>query len=417
MKLKYGPYSPSRLDVSTCGYRFFREYIKKDVTKSADTTVQDRGSAVHEVLDYMTHKIKTNPDYNFEYNEIRQVVSNSVNRHPAAQKSIDIILKCAENYMRKPPKTLTDDAETELRLAIKYEDGEFKECSYTDENAFARGRADIMMISDDTTTALVYDHKTQLNIEAGDTFQMGFYAWVISKIYPFLREVDTILHFSQYGYYSKPTRWMVRMSPEDIENMPEGEKENCRSLMQVEECILAEIMVVESRTSFDPLPSNSCQYCPVISECPAILSKFDICEDIGNRHATPKKGTGLIKEILDTHTAIEAAKTVHVLETYLKTLNKEISEYTKKTGTIVLPSGIAFGHRINMSHDWDFLNKKGREEALKIFEEHKEDFKEYVGFSSTFSKKLLKNNNTALVAEIMKLLPEKGTTKFGSYKL
>ena len=417
MKLKYGPYSPSRLDVSSCGYRFYREYIKRDVPKLVSSPVQDRGSAVHEILEYMTDQIKINPDHNFTQHEIRKSIADAVNKHPAAQKSVDVLIKCAENYMRNPPRTLTDDAETELRLAIKHEDGEFKECSYNDENAFARGRADIMMISDDTTTALVYDHKTQLNIEAGDTFQMGFYAWVISKIYPFLREVHTVLHFSQYGYYSKPTRWMVRMSPEDIENMPAGEKENCRSLMLVEEHILTEVEIAESRTNFDPLPSNSCQYCPVISECPAILGKFDICEDSGNRHATPKKGTGLIKEVVDASTAVEAAKTAHVLETYLKTLNKEISEYTKKTGEIALPSGIAFGHRISLAPDWDHFNKTGRKDILDLFEKHGEDFKDFVGFSSTFSKKLLKNKNTALVSEVMKLLPEKGSTRFGSYKL
>ena len=417
MKLKYGPYSPSRLDVSSCGYRFYREYVKKDAPKSHSTAVQDRGSAVHEVLDYMTNKIKINPNYNFQHDEIRRVVSAAVNKHPASQKSIDIILKCAENYVRNPPKTLTEDAETELRLAVKYENGEFKECSYDDEDAFGRGRADIMMISDDTTTALVYDHKTQLNIEPGDTFQMGFYAWVISKIYPFLREVDTILHFSQYGHYSKPIRWMVRMSPEDIENMPEGERENCRSLKLIEEYILTEVEVSESRVDFSPSPSNSCQYCPVIAECPAILNSFDICEDAGNRHATPKKGTGLIKKVVDASTAVEAAKTAHVLDTYLKSLTKEISEYTKKTGQIALPSGIAYGHRASTSPDWDFFNKSGRESVLELFEKHGEDFKEYVGFSSTFSKKLLKSNNTSLVSEVMQILPEKGTTRFGSYKI
>ena len=99
-------------------------------------------------------------------------------------------------YINRPPAILTTDAETELRFAVKfelddagnvvtYEDpritrhykipGKFDvegnqvweerpvirpkivPCDYNDPDALARGRADIMMISDDTTYAMVYD--------------------------------------------------------------------------------------------------------------------------------------------------------------------------------------------------------------------------------------------------------------------
>jgi len=411
MNLKYGPYSPSRLEVATCGYRFYREYIKKDLKKKRSTQIQDRGSAVHDILEYMTNKIKVNPDHVFSRMEIQAQVAEAVNRFPAAYEVMETVLKCAENYIQRPPRTLTDDAETELRLAVEYRDGAFVECDYDDPKAFARGRADIMMISDDTTSALVYDHKTQLNIETADTFQMGFYAWVISKIYPFLREVNTILHFSQYGHYSKPFRWMVRLSKEELEAMPVEDRNNCISLETVEAEILSRIDVVETTTDITPTPNDKCQYCPLIGECPVIEELFSI----ENGQVTPRKG--LTAKVVDTTSATKAASAIHVLETYLKDAKKELSKYTAKTGSIALPSGIHYGYRPTLSLDWDHLNKKGRKPILEILEKHGVDFKDFTGFSSTFSKKLLKSENQALIAEIINLIPEKGMTKFGSYKL
>src|SRR5688572_25405175 len=104
-------------------------------------------------------------------------------------------------YLKRPPAKLVKDATTEMRLAVKYEDGAFVECDYDDPEAFARGRADIMFISDDMSTAVVYDHKTQYNKEEADTFQMGFYAWVIAKQNPFLKEIHTVMHFVRFGDY------------------------------------------------------------------------------------------------------------------------------------------------------------------------------------------------------------------------
>ena len=411
MKVKFGPYSPSRLETANCRYRFKKDYIDYEHTKKTreESEIQARGAAVHEVLERMTNCFKTNRQHSFSPQDIQTFIADAVKNHPSAYAQTDSILRCAEMYIKRPPSVLTDDASTELRLAIKRTESGYEECDYLDPEAFARGRADVMMISDDTTTALVYDHKTQMNIETADTFQMGFYAWVISKIYPFLREIHVVLHFAQYGYYSKPVKYLVKWNEEQIAQLPEEERGQYKSLERIEEEILTRVAIIEGTEDWEPLPNNHCQYCSYVMECPLLVERFAV-NDKGEMIPS-----NLPSLVTDPESARKVACAVHVIDNYVSHLKKQLKTYTSQNPPILL-GDIFYGHKPSHGYDWDYLNKKGRADILKVFEKYNIDPADWMVFSSTGSKNLLKHKNSELLQAVKSVLPEKTTTSFGGFK-
>jgi len=395
MKLKYGPYSPSRLDTATCGYAFYRQYVDPDRSlKRTEGLAQARGSAVHEVLGEITARLCQNPNAVFSGAEVRQWAAEAIGRHPAAYQETNAILEMAKLYIERPPKILTQDAEVEEMLAIKLEDGKFVECGYDDPDAYARGRADIKLISDDTTFALVYDHKTQPNIEEADTFQLGFYAWVISRSYPFLSEIKTVLHFARYGYYSEPYVW----TREDID--------------RIEDEVMTRIAVIENRTSWEPTPHKNCQYCPFLSECPAMESFVEVGPGGG---LVIKPGSTRI--LGDPNKATEVAGAINILEELTKRLKEELKSFAEKYEVKVAIPGKVYGFVKDASKiDWDEANKSQRAKIYAIFEKHKVDPKPFMAFNSECSGKIWRAENEALVKDLAAVLKRKETTSFRSVK-
>jgi hypothetical protein len=396
MKLKYGPYSPSRLDTAICGYAFYRQYVEnKDKPKiKTESLPQARGSAVHEVLELVTKRLQQGAA-SFSPTEVSEWVADAINRHPAAFKETQEILEMVRLYVNKPPAVLTADAGTELRLAVKLADnGSFVECGYDDPDAIGRGRADIMMISDDTTTGLVYDHKTQPNIEEADTFQLGFYAWVISKIYPFLSEIKTVLHFVRYGCYSEPYVW----TKED--------------LAKVEDEVMTRIMVIERRTEWVPTPHKNCQYCPFIGECPAM---DEIIEKAPDGQIFLKKKD--FKIMGDVTRAVQTAGYINVCEELLKALKDELKDHVRKYEAPVAIPGKVFEFRASEGINWDKINKSLRTQTYAIFEKHKVDPKAFMSFNQKTSSTVWMIENEALVKELAALFPRSLSSEFRGYKV
>ncbi len=398
MELKYGPYSPSRLDTATCGFAFHRQYINPE-TKSRryEGLAQARGSAVHEVFEQITKRLCEGEKTTFSEAEIRHWVTEAVNRHPAAYQEAGEVTEMAKLYVNKPPMLLTKDAGIELRLAVKADfSGEsltFSECDYDDPQAFARGRADIMLISDDTTTAIVYDHKTQPNIEDADTFQMGFYAWVISKAHPYLDQIQTVLHFARYGVYSEPYVW----TKED--------------LAKIEDEIVTRIAIVESRKEWVATPNKNCQYCPYISECPAVAEYLEVKENGDYR----VKNNNL-QIFGDTQKAVKMAGLVNVLEDLIGNAKDELKQHVKMYGAIAIPGKIFEFRSSDEKVDWDVVNKKLRDKVYKIFEKYEVDPKMFMSFGQTASKGVWLLENEELLRELSAAMPKTRDTTFKGYK-
>jgi hypothetical protein len=407
VKIKYGPYSPSRLDTALCGYAFKRQYIDPGSKgKRTEGLPQARGSAVHEVFEEITRQLCRGKQ-SFAPDFVRRLVVEAVTRHPPAYEESAAIMEMARMYINKPPAGLEPDAEVELRMAVKFGPDDFVECDYDDPEALARGRADIFMISADTTTAFVYDHKTQPNVEEADTFQLGFYAWVISKVHPYLNEIRTILHFARYAKYSQPFIWRKNGEVYDGENPDE-----IGDLREIEDQVLTKIAIIENRTQWEATPNKNCQYCPYIAECPVLSEIFEPLPD-GN-YRVNSKGVQILG---DTQRAVKVAGLLNVMEEVVNAAKKNLKEHVEAYGPIAIPGKIWSFKASEEKVDWDRVNgKKMREQAYEIFAKHKVDPKAWMGFSQTFSRDIWRSENVALLKELAELFPKTIDTSFRGSK-
>lgn len=397
--MKLRPVSPSRLDTFLCRYAGYRQYVDPNrPQRKIESLPQARGSAVHEVLAKITEEICRNPSPVFTDDDIRTMVVEAIVAHPAAAEETREILDMARKYIMNPPEGLTKDALVEVALAVKL-DGGFVECGYDDPDAYARGRADIMMISEDLTHALIYDHKTQPNIEDADTFQLGFYAWLIFQNYPFLEEIHTVLHFAKYGKYSKPYVWRR----EDLE--------------VIEDTILSRVQQIEADAPWTATPNKYCQYCPFMAECPAMEQYFERDASGGLK---PKKSS--IKILGDKDKAVEILGAITVFENLASEMKKELRAYVEATGTSVAIPGIRCGFvpKDNVV-DWERANKHQRGDIYAVFEKHGVDPKHFMGFSQTFTGNLWESRKStaprALAKDLDAVLVRESKTEFRSRKV
>lgn len=397
MKLKYGPYSPSRLEVANCPYSFFRQYIDPDKKAlRVEGLPQARGSVVHEVLEQITKEmIKIAPNHieaalPFSSDDVERLIVEAIGRHPAAYQDVPTIRGMIDLYLRRRPVFLTNNATVEVRMAVKWSNNKFIECDYDDPEAAARGRADIMMLSDDLSTALVYDHKTQPNVEEADTFQLGFYSWVILRSNPFLSNVKTILHFVRYGKYTEPFVW----SKDDLQG--------------IEDEIMTRISIIESKTSWDAVPNKMCQYCPVLASCPVMSENFEIRED---GTLVPKNHL----EYYDTSTegAVKMAQRLQVLEEFVRRDKDRLKEHVKLYGPVAI-HGKVYDFSPDEKVDWDKVNKIHRNHAYEVFRKHGKDEREFMGFSQTFSTGIWRLGSEELIKELE--FPKKITSEFRGRK-
>lgn len=414
MKLKYGPYSPSRLDTAACAYNFYNTYIIKPRPEKTEDLPQARGSAVHEINEKITARLKENLLVSDA--DLRTWTKEAVLAHPAAEQELEAIMEMGQLYLRRPPANLTPNSQIELKLAVKMlldENGapvtytdlingaevvrhEFEQCDYDDPQAFARGRADILTISDDTTKAYIIDHKTQPNIEDAETFQMGFYAWVILKIYPFLEEVHTTLNFSRYGTYSEPFVW----TRED--------------LYRIENQLLTRVDIIESRENWEIATANkNCQYCPFITKCPAMKEFIEV---------DPESGAYTVKmnnfKILNDHRkALSLLSLYHVLGEAYTSIEREIKPFILANGALAI-SGVVYEFKGTEKINWNIVNKPAmREKIYEIYAKHNIDPKSFMGFSETFSKSIWLTENPMLIKELAELFPRKVETRFSGSKI
>jgi hypothetical protein len=252
-----------------------------------------------------------------------------------------------------------------------------------------------MLISDDMTKAVVYDHKTQPNIEDADTFQMGFYAWVISKIHPYLNEIHTVLHFARYGYYSEPYVWTKE------------------ELQLREEEILARVQLIETCSNKEqPVSHKNCQYCPHMAVCPVWERYIERLPQGGFR----VKSNNLMA-LSDYSKAVELAELVNVMEEVVKTCKDSLRGFVKSYGTSVAIPGKVYEYRAEEEINWTKVNGAMRETVYKVFEKYGVDPRVYMSFNQTASKSIWVGDNESLVKELSEVLPRKASSEFRGWKI
>jgi hypothetical protein len=422
--LKYGPYSSSRLDVGVCPYRFHREYVdRQNKVKHPETLPQARGSAMHEVFEKITARMaavigaeregQSTEPFLVRKEEIRAWVVEATKRHPAAYAEVDRLTHMADLYIKRPPAIMTDDALVEEMLAVRLENGRFVPCEFEDPRAAVRGKADILIIADDISTALICDHKTSPAAnQTADTLQMGIYAWLVSKIHPGLPEVKTSIHMSAYGHYSPEVVWSLE------------------DLARVEDELRTRISYIESIDDWSvAVPNDKCGFCPFLDNCPSMSQFVDKNPD---GSITAKLNS--VKILGDSRKAQAVAGFLAVYDVLYKQATDELKNYVKDAGTtkvattmgeietpagaVAIP-GYVYEYRVSEKRDYDKINKSQdeKERIMEIFRRVGWDPARFMGFSESFSKGVWMTENEQLLKELHEAIPLKVTTTFSGYKV
>jgi hypothetical protein len=399
MQIKYGPYSPSRLETSECPHRFYREYIAKDLDDDGSKAA-NRGSVVHEMLEEVTNGwLKDKP---LKISDVDKILPQKLSKYlVTSSEEIGTIARTVHHYMANPPEGLEYVVGTEEQMALKIskksEGGSliFEECSWEDSECFARGKIDILQINDKVAT--IVDHKTQMYIPRNlGTFQMGFYAWMVKKIYPYVEEVNTVLHFCHpdLNTYRGPFSWKVGTGGDD-------------DLNWVESLLITRISAIEeigeSGENREVIGSH-CAYCPVKQECPRIAK-------IKNKRKSSRSKMGPINS---AKLAKEYAESLHVLEENTKSMKPHLKDFTSEFGPVVLP-GVEYGYKVSDGWDVPAENKKS---LYNLLSEYGVDVWAYLDFDvRKLSKNVWRKLDKQKLEKVKKLLAPTKKTRFGGRKV
>lgn len=346
VKLKYGPYSASRLIVARCPARFESKYIVKEKIIS-DTVASARGSAVHFVFEQMG-RVKAAGQAPTK-TQIEGWIGQAVAMFPAAYSEITMVTEAVNAYIANPSPYANSTTETERELAVElYVEDMFVDnvepgrayvpAPYTIEGktntkVYLGAKIDQLTLDHVSKVLTVLDHKTTPNAsESADfRFQMGCYAWLAKLHYP-QYQVRTVIHYANpdLNFYGAPRYW----SDEDLED--------------IDSEIRTRIKAIESMKEFPAVPGGHCDYCHMSTSCPELSAI-----NLQNAKHTINTNVNSVADL------IEVAKKTRVLGVVYDELNKVLK---KGVETLCPQNGIAldgmsFNFRTSESVDWDATEK------------------------------------------------------------
>ncbi len=298
-----------------------------------------------------------------------------------------VCIEAARCYMMNPPYNLDTILGTEEQIAVKWSEDKWITCDWNDKDAFARGKIDLLMI-DDNNIATIIDHKTQMYICTADTFQMGFYAWMVKQAYPYVEGVRTMLHFCNpsLNFYSKPFLW----SNDDLKNHLDH--------------IKVAIGIAENMTEHPAIPNHNCQYCPIKMECPKL-------KDIRRRKTTMKRAVK--GPLLSAKEARDHAEVITVLDENTKMMKSSLKTFVQEIGSVQLP-GLEYAMIPSDSYSVPLENKK---KLIELLGSCGLDPYAFLDFSATNLKKIWRSVNSDQLGKIEELLLPVKKTSFRSRKI
>jgi CRISPR/Cas system-associated exonuclease Cas4 (RecB family) len=350
-----------------------------------------RGSAIHEVFEKIT-KARLSGESMLSPDQIRQWTVEALNHYPLAAHCIDEIMEIIRRYMIRFPVWLTGEILPEVKKAV---DINFEECGYDYPDALFRARLDILNFSVDNKAAHIIDYKSQFFKEDADTVQLGMYAWLVFKTYPFLERVTTQLYFARYGSYSEVYEWTRE------------------TLEVVEDNLKVRIEHAESLAEMKAEPSSQCTYCPYLIKCPALAEFINV-----NPDGSYSVKNDCLKILGDTRKAVQLGGLKIVCDKLSKHCNEELRDHVGTTGPIAC-ADIVYEFRAEEEPAWDKINKSPEKKRsfMEIFKKFGVDALDYMGFSQTFSKGVWMLGNQPLMEELSKAVPKKTTKTFKGWKM
>ena len=352
-RLKYGPYSPSRLITAKCPARFFGQYIRKDKVVGARLAA-DRGSAIHLVLAKITEAKQLG--LNLSTRQIGDWISEAVGAFPGAYSQIDLIKGAADAYVGNQSPYINKTTSCEKSFAVQY----YEEDTFFDDavpghtfvpvpynledgrpnpGAYFGGKIDQITVDDEIKVVTILDHKStpSANQNEDHDFQVGAYAWLVSLFYPGYK-IQTVIHYAhpRLNFYAPPVRW------------------DAEDLAEIESFIKHKIAAIEAFQDFPAIPNNLCDYCHMTQECSIFVQVRD------------QKSKGIVDMNVNSFDdLIRLAKELHVVDTLSGELTKALKEgiNTLCPASGVNIGGLYYGYKTSQeSVDWQATDQKIREE-------------------------------------------------------
>jgi hypothetical protein len=420
IKLKYGPYSASRLLVASCPSRFYSKYVLKDVAYD-DSSAAARGSVIHETLQKITEAHVQNRK--ITPLELNSWIEQALGKYPAAYSQLNLIKGAATKYAGNPSPYITPNTicEQEIAVALFEEESfdgdavpnfQYMRMPYTvpgtrhqlNPDAFFGAKLDQITVDDATKIVTVLDHKStpSASHNSDHDFQLGAYAWIASLLYPGYH-VRTVIHYAhpELNFYKSPVYW----SYEDLQ--------------EVEQEIRMRVRAVESFTDYPAVPGSHCDYCHMVQLCPVNvrLREQFARGDINLNAQTQSDRQRIAKEL----------RTIGVLYDQLnKVLRTSIENNCPENGVAI--DGMWYGFSVSEEKvDWYATDRKIQElheagecafeNLAGVLENHEltpDAFKEW---NSSKLKALWKTNKEALIEDLRELVVTERTTRFGGKKI
>lgn len=353
VKVKYGPYSPSKLITARCPQRFFGQHVRGD-RNVGYSIASARGNAIHEVSAMITEtRVK---GISLTPKMVETWVAEAVGRNPAAYEQVDLIKAAANSYISNPSPYVNETTKCEATLGVRLFEEQLLDQSITPGklylmSQYARteksptyfgGTLDEVSLDRVTNTITIVDRKStpSANVNEDHNFQLGCYAWLVSLFHPNVR-IQTVIHYVHPGlnFYSPPNIW----SSSDLQEF-EGYVHN-------------RIQALETFAEFPSLPGSHCDYCHMVQACPETLALEE------------QRAKGAIDmNVRSTEDLKRLANQMHVTGKLYDDLQKELKQGLVKFGiqnTGIAIEGSWYGYKTSdEAVDWAATDEEIRNKSM-----------------------------------------------------
>jgi len=269
--------------------------------------------------------------------------------------------------------------EERMAIDLLYHEVDWSEADF-------RGIVDVIDIKGAHCT--ITDYKSQPHIlsqtDLDAHYQLTFYAWLVSKFYPFVKTFEVRIWYLRYGFYAKTPR-----TKEQLKGFEDG--------------LLLKVDKVMSIKDWNPIPGAYCKWCDHAGRCP--VGKPD-----ENGCFSP-----LPQAIINEEQAKHYGSELRVIERRRGDLSKALKEYIKgHEEPVKISDSFAFGYRQKTSVFYPPAK------VLAVMKEHGVDAAGYVTFSTATMKKLLKSakkDQPALYNDLEDASESKARTMFEGFEV
>lgn len=281
MRLSY-----TKLKTSDCPFRFNQIYNLKNKEPRSD--ILDFGITIHRIFErYVNIVLSGNVPGKVEILNLMGLIPE---KFQYRYREIEDIY---DTFIRKVTINPHEVVGAEEFTAI---DKDGKDVDGDDPSAVYCGYIDLEIIAGNKGE--IWDYKTNRHIESESDikadYQMPGYAWLLHSKYPFIEFPITVKkYFARYGVFRE-----VQIEREDLQYF--------------RKIVLDRIKSIESWEEFPPTICDSCKYCHLVDRlCPI----SDEVKDNLNIH--------------DEDTANEAVSRIHVMDSALKKIKRDLKSYMK----------------------------------------------------------------------------------------